>query len=484
MTADDLCYLSAREALGLFEARALSPVELLKALIDHAEAVEPRINAFTETYFDEALDQARKAEARYMRGGARRRPLEGIPLAIKDYQRIAGKRTTSGSLVFKDNVPEESDIAVARLLKAGAICHARTTTPEFCIAGVTHSRLWGITRNPWNTAFDTGGSSGGSGAALAAGTTTLATGTDIGGSIRIPASSCGVFGFKPPYGRNPETPLFNLDFCSHNGALARSVGDLAAVQNVISGPHPRDIASLKPKLRIPDDPSSPGGAGGLRGLRIACSPSLGLYELRPAVAENFEAALEILRGLGAEPVPVEVPWTREHMAAFDDYMAHIFGTYVAEIAADHGELLTSYALEFAQAAEATSSRKLLNALRKAVEMYDWFGPLMDRFDLFCCPTLANPAAPAGSDPFHARIDWDGEERIMQQSEWEMTWPFNFLSRCPVMSVPTGFGAEGVPTGMQIVGRAYDDRRVFRAAAAYEAATGFYRSPAERPAVLS
>jgi len=188
MNDSELCYLSATRAIRLFDQARLSPVELMQALIRRCESVEPEINAFTETYFDEALALARQAEARYRQGT--QRPLEGVPLVVKDEFKLAGKRRTSGSLVYRDRVDDDNDIIVQRLLDAGAIAHAKTTTPEFCLPGSCHSRLWGITRNPWNLDITPGGSSGGSGAALAAGTTTIATGTDIGGSIRIPAALC------------------------------------------------------------------------------------------------------------------------------------------------------------------------------------------------------------------------------------------------------------------------------------------------------
>jgi Asp-tRNA(Asn)/Glu-tRNA(Gln) amidotransferase A subunit family amidase len=191
----ELCYLSATEVLALFKARKLSPVEYLNSLIARAEQVEPTINAFAFEYFDEALAKAKKAEDRFMQTDARLRPLEGLPLAVKDEMDIKGKLTTNGSLYLKDNVSTETHYSIERLLRAGAIVHARTTTPEFSCAGVAHSRVHGVTRTPWNPSFTCGGSSGGSGAALAAGSTPLATGSDIGGSIRIPAAMCG--GMRP-----------------------------------------------------------------------------------------------------------------------------------------------------------------------------------------------------------------------------------------------------------------------------------------------
>ena len=239
---EELCYLTGREALARFRDRSLSPVELLQAFIERIEKVNPSINALTETYFDKALVKARQSEARYMKG--RPRKLDGLPVAVKDEFRLKGTRRTHSSLVFRDQVDRETDVIIDRLLKAGAICHVKTTTPEFCILGSTHSRLWGVTRNPWNLDITPGGSSGGSGAALAAGMATLATGTDIGGSVRIPASQCGIVGYKPPYGRNPEVPVYNLDFYSHSGPMTRSAADAALMQNVMSGPYNRDICLL------------------------------------------------------------------------------------------------------------------------------------------------------------------------------------------------------------------------------------------------
>src|SRR5690606_19514438 len=200
-----LCYLPAHEALSRLRARSLSPVVLLGAVIGRAGAVQGKVNSLTFTHFDRAIDEARKAEAKYARG-ARTRALEGLPVAVKDESAIKGMPTSGGSLIMKDDVADHTSEVNARILRAGGIVHARTATPEFSCAGYTWSRLWGITRNPWNPEFTPGGSSGGSGAALASGAATLATGSDIGGSIRIPASCCGVVGFKPPYGRNPEDP--------------------------------------------------------------------------------------------------------------------------------------------------------------------------------------------------------------------------------------------------------------------------------------
>ena len=274
----DLTYLSAEEALHLFRSRDLSPVELVTAAIERAKEVEPQINAFVEHLYDEALDQAREAEARYAGTGPPPRPLEGIPVAVKEEHPIAGRTWASGSVLSKDHMADITHPIVERIVAAGGIIHARTATPEFSCAGFTHSDLWGVTRNPWNLDYTPGGSSGGSGAALAAGTATLATGSDIAGSIRIPASFCGVVGYKPPYGRVPGHPPFNLDHYCGDGPMARTVADCALLQNVLVGPHPLDVVSLRPPVYIPEQ------LEGIKGWNVALSIHLGDYPVEPDVA--------------------------------------------------------------------------------------------------------------------------------------------------------------------------------------------------------
>ena len=295
----DLCYMPATRALELFRSKKLSPVELMQAVIDRAEAVQPKINAFTYTHFDDALAAARKAEAKYA-AGKRTRALEGLPVGIKDESYIAGLPTSNGSLTMKNFVAETTSPINERILRAGAIVHARTATPEFSCAGYTHSKLWGVTRNPWNPEFTPGGSSGGSSASLAAGTSALCSGSDIGGSIRIPAGTCGLVGFKPPYGRNPEDPPFNLDFYCHVGPLARTVSDAILLQNVMCGPHLSDIASLRPKLRLPADYKP------ISGWKIAYSPDLGFFEVDEDVRRNTEKALDVFRAAGATVEEVDL----------------------------------------------------------------------------------------------------------------------------------------------------------------------------------
>ncbi len=473
MTDTDLCYLTAAEAIALFKSRDLSPVELLQALIDRTDAVEPKINVFADTYFDEAMDQARKAEVRYSRPGTRTRPLEGLPLAVKDENKIKGRRTTSGSLAFKDAIDQSTSLSIERLLKAGAIVHARSTTPEFACAGVTHSRLFGVSRNPWNTNFTTGGSSGGAGGALAAGTTTIANGSDIWGSIRMPASCCGVLGFKPPYGRVPEDSPFNLDMYCHEGPMARSVQDLVLMQNVMAGPHPKDIATVRPKLTIPKELKP------IKGWKIAYSIDLGYFEVDPEVVRNTQETLAMLRDLGAVVEEVELGWSQTTLTAASNYLGHIFGNSIAALLPRYREQMTNYARSFAEFGQSTTATDFLTSMEVLNEMYASLGPILENFDALICPTMPLPAVAADYDPGVDQCQINGVT-VHPVWGWTMTYPFNMMNRCPVMSFPSGFAENGVPTGVQIVGRTYDDVSVFRIAADLERVRPIYGSKEQRP----
>jgi amidase len=479
MTDDDLCYLTAREAIGLFRQRKLSPVELMSALIARSDRINPRINCWSDTYFDEAMAAARLAEARYMRAGARIRALEGVPLAVKDAQRVKGRRTTQGSLILKDHVDDRSDPMIERLEKAGAIIHARTTTPEFCLSGVCYSRIWGVTRNPWNLDYGPGGSSGGSGAALAAGLTTLATGTDIGGSIRIPASASGIVGFKPPHGRNPDGPPANFDRYNHCGPMTRSVGDAALMQSVTAGPYPLDHDSLRARLRLPEEAQS------IRGMKVAWSLDLGYMQIDEEVRRNTLAALDVFRGLGADVEEAALGWTGEiEAAAMHWYNTMHFGRQTVWWKKTHAHLMTDYALKLADAIERTTG---IDDVHKAWEtshrMYQSLGPVLSSCDVFICPTLAVPAVRAEHDPWDPDFRINGV-RVDPEYGWVLTHQFNMLHNCPVMSVPSGFASTGVPTGIQIIARTFDDARVFRAALAYEqAAGGWFNDQKSRPGGL-
>ncbi len=473
----ELCYLGAVEALAAFRARKLSPVELMRAVIARAEAVEPKINAFPIKRFDEALAEARNAEARYMKSDGRPRALEGLPTAIKDETAIKGWRTTFGSLVFKDNIDTYTAPPAERIMKAGAIIHARSAAPEFSCAPFTHSRLWGVTRTPWNLDFSPGGSSGGAGAALAAGSTTLANGSDIAGSIRIPASMCGVVGFKPPYGRNPDAAPYNLDHYCHAGPLARSVADCALLQNVMSGPHAHDIAAIRPKLRIPAALST-----NIKGWRIAFSPALAGFDIDRDVARNTLAAVDAFRDLGAVVEEVDLGWKREDVVRGSwAHFAAIFVPWIEGIVKAHPDEVMDYSRELLACCRRFAAPSFLESLEIEARMFNRLGKVFRRHRVLICPTLPVPSVKAGESLIDPPLSIEGVEQP-SICHWLMTVCFNMVSRCPVMSVPSGLASTGVPTGLSIVGRAYDDVSVFRAAAAFEKARPWLDAPSRRPKI--
>lgn len=471
---DDLAYMSATEAATLFRARKLSPVELLDGVIARTAEMQPRINAFTFCHFDTARTAARAAEALFGGPHDDLPPLTGLPVAIKDAGHIAGQVTSAGSLTTSDHPASATSPVNARVLEEGGIPFARSATPEFSCASTTHSRRWGITRNPWNTAFTPGGSSGGAGAALAAGMTPLATGSDIGGSIRIPAGCCGVVGYKPPRGRNPVDPPFNLDFYCHTGPLARSVADAILLQNAMCGPHPGDPTTLRPRLVLSPE------YGPIRGMRIAVSPDLGFFEVDGDVVANLNQTLQVFRDLGAVVEPVTLPWDWGVIDAALGHLRHIFAASLGPELMERGADMTPYARSFAQASQDSTARDFFASMTRAGDMAVQFGAAMAGYDLLICPTNALPAVPADLDQSRDSVTINGVT-VDATLGWVMTAPFNMLSHHPVLSVPSGHAANGVPTGVQIVGQPYDDVTVFRAALAYETAIGgWYGDASTRP----
>ncbi len=459
----DLHELSATDALELFRARALSPVELLDALIARAEEVEPAIRAFSDELFDQARAQARAAARRYAHGGEPPRPLEGLPVATKERQAITGHVVTHGVAVDGQPPAEATDLVVQRVVDAGAIVHARTTTAEFCCLPVSHARRWGVTCNPWSPQWSAGGSSGGAAAALAAGTTPLALGTDIGGSIRAPAAFCGVVGFKPPYGRVPMDPPTNLDTWLHTGPMARTIADCALLQNVLAGPHSLDVASLRPALRIPAE------LGPVAGLRIGCVARPGDFPVAAEVAEQTIAVAGALADLGAIVEPVEVDW---RLADVNTAMWGHFGGAVAELRAfaeAHPDALSPYTLAFvAKASEMAARTMPADGLRAAARVYAALGPVLERYDALIFPTMGAIGFEAGEDYVERPLVVDGRA-VEHFADASLTPAFNICSRCAVLAVPSGRASNGVPTGVQIVGRTFDDVTVFRVGAAIEAA---------------
>jgi Asp-tRNA(Asn)/Glu-tRNA(Gln) amidotransferase A subunit family amidase len=470
----ELCYMPGFLQQQEFRARSLSPVEVLQAQIRRAEAVNPAVNAWTDTYYDEAMVVARQAEKAFAGKRGPVRPLEGLTLAVKDNQALEGKRTTQASLLYENDVASKNSPTSQRLLDAGAIVVAKTTTPEFCSAGVTYSKLFGVTGTPWNPAYTSGGSSGGSAASLGAGMVTLATGSDIAGSIRVPAACCGVVGYKPPYGRIPGNPPFNLDFYCQTGPLARSVGDCAMMTNVMSGVHPDDIASLRETIELPLEYPD------IEGWRVAWSVDLGAFNVAPEVRQNLLQTLDLLRDLGAEIEEVDLGWGNEVSEAAITYLDHLFGRSLARSYEEHGDKLCDYNVFYAKRAGTSDAEAFLSTYEVASDMYRGMGSVLDRFHAFLCPTVATHEVSAEAKPWET-IRVNGKDTITD-FDWVMSHPFNMLSRLPVIAIPNGIAANGLPTSIQVVSRSYDDRRVFQLASAIEKAAPWLDCDQRRPLV--
>jgi amidase len=462
----DLYYRTATELIAAFEKKDLSPVEVTRALIDRSQSVNEKLNVLTYTFYDRALAEAKRAEAAYASAAKARtlRPLEGITVAIKDFHSLAGEITTYGSKIFENFRPEKSAPTVDRLLDAGAIVLSRTTTPEFAHSGVTKSPLWGVSRNPWNTEWSCGGSSGGAGAAVAAGMVTVADGTDGGGSIRIPSCVNGLFGYKPPFGRNPLDYEHPMETLLHYGPIVRSVADGALLQNVMSGPHPADICSLREKVVIPD----PATLQGIKGWKVAVSMDLGYFEVDHEVQKNTREAADVFRSLGCEVEEVDVGWNRGTYDAWLTTWEGLFAGIAEQYLPRWRYEMSPFVVKILDAGRQHGAARFYRCNQVRGEMYWKLAPILDTHQILICPTTATPGIRAEHQDDAADFTINGKPAFAYL-DWAMTYPFNLLSQCPVANLPSGFGKNGIPTGIQVVAKTYDDLTIFRAAAAYEQA---------------
>ncbi len=454
----DLAYTPATELARLIRTGELSPVEVIENSLARIDEVNPKLNCFCFTYPDEALEKARAAE-RAVASGDALGSLHGVPIAIKDLTPTKGKTTTMGSRVYEHWVPDHDAVIVEKLTAAGAILVGKTTTPEFAYSSYTESPLWGITRNPWNPERSPGGSSGGSGAAVASGCVALAEGSDMGGSVRIPAALCGIVGLKPSFGRIPfEILPSQFDQLSHFGPLARTVADAALFLAATQGPDERDIQTLTQALDIEIPPPSD-----VSGLKLALSVDLGYYALDADVEANTRAAAEALREGGATVNEVALPWSRE---INDAWYAH-WGVYLATFFGDHleewRERMDPKVVALMDAGLAMSAVDFKKTEFVRTRQWQALAPVLSEHDALLCPTMALPARPVGGhDELGDRSDEGG-----RYHGYDMTELFNFVSQCPALSVPSGFTRDGLPTALQIVGRRHDDIGALRIGAALE-----------------
>ena len=456
----DLAFAPATEIRQLIASKKLSPVEITELFFSRIESLDSRLNAYLTLARDEALSTAREAEQAVVRGD-QLGPLHGIPISIKDLEMTAGIRTTSGSLLFKDRVPDVDSAVVERVRAAGAIILGKTNTPEFGLLGHTLNRLGDHCRNPWNTERTPGGSSGGAGAAMAAGLCSLATGSDGGGSIRIPASFSGVYGIKPTQGRvpfyagAPSPPVVNL--VSQSGPMSRTVRDSALLLQVLAGHDTRDVSSLR------DGPEDYLAAADrdIQGLRVAYSPDFGFAAVDPEVAEVSSRAAGVFEKLGCSvdqaDLALDPPFD-----VFDTIFDAVTAARYEAMVAGSADLLAGYTRQRLEHGAKVSGPDFVRTLGERDRLKAQFADLFERYDVLLSPTVATTAFPVGSPPDTIA----GREIDPFWGYVQFSAVINLIGH-PAASIPCGLSSDGLPIGLHIVGRLGDEATVIAASAAFE-----------------
>jgi aspartyl-tRNA(Asn)/glutamyl-tRNA(Gln) amidotransferase subunit A len=468
MTAEELGFTPATQLASMIRSKALSPVELVRAVLDRIEKLNPALGAFCTVTAETALAAGRDAEQAVMRGGALG-PLHGLPFSVKDLALTGGVRSMFGSHIFAQRVPDTDAPFVRRLREAGGILVGKTTTPEFGWKALGDSPLTGITRNPWNLAMTTGGSSAGAGAAAAAGLGPLHQGSDGAGSIRIPSAFCGIVGHKPTYGRVPMWPVSNTDSTSHAGPMTRTVADAALMLSVMAGPDPWDQTSLEAP------PADYVGLldRGVRGRRIAFSPDLDGLRVDADVAALVRTAAAAFETLGCTVEEVRPGFADSAEIVRCLWSSHYAGNY-GQYVAEWGARMDPGLLACIEHGRGYSAVDYVAVRGRKLAHWDSVRALFERYNLLLTPTVSVAAFPVGRlNPEHfPQHPWDW-------LPWaSFSYPFNFTGQ-PAATVPAGFTTAGLPVGLQIVGRRFDDLGVLQAAAAFEQARPW---AARRPAL--
>ncbi len=454
----DLTRLTAVRLVEGYRKGEFSPVDVTRAVLERAERVQPAVNAFVRLDADTALEQARASEARWRRGepvGA----VDGVPVTVKDILLMRGGPTLKGSKTISTEGSWEEDApSVARLREQGAVFLGKTTTPEFGWKGVTDSPLSGVTRNPYDLSRTAGGSSGGAAAAVAVGAGPLALGTDGGGSVRIPAAFCGVFGLKPTYGRVPLYPASAFGTLAHVGPLTRDAADAALMLDVISRPDARDWSALGPVSGSFVDALG----GGVRGLRVAYSASLGgQVAVRPGVGGVVRRAVEALAGLGAYVSETD-PDFSDPVEAFHVLWFSGAARVTQGLGAGQRALLDPGLREIRGMGARVSALEYLAAVDVRMDLGRRMGAFHSRYDV-----LVTPSVPVTA--FEAGVEVPRGAGCRRWTGWTpFTYPFN-LTQQPAASVPVGVDGEGLPVGLQVVAARHRDDVVLRVGdALYEA----------------
>ncbi|HET8577702.1 MAG TPA: amidase [Methylomirabilota bacterium] len=458
----DLCFTPATELLRLYHARKASPLEVMQSVLARIDAVNPTLNAYVTVARESALAAARKATAALKRKSALP-PLHGAPVSIKDLTPTKGIRTTWGSKIYEHHVPEEDALIVQRLKAAGAIVVGKTNTPEFGAGGNTFNAVFGATRNPWNPALTCGGSSGGAAVALATGMGPLAQGSDLGGSLRTPASFCGVVGFRTSAGLVPIYPReLAWDSLSVSGPMARTVADIALMLSVIAGPDDRSPISYavdtREFVRATKSPS-------IKGWRIAWTPDLnGLIPVDDEVAGVAHGATRVFRSLGAKVESV--------CCDFSEVNDIVLATRGLSFVANHSRYLPQWESQMQkglvwnikQGLSLTPEQIAHGELARG-RLWHRVREFMKTRDLLILPTVAVPPFPV-EQPYPTEING---KPLDNYTQWFFLTYGITVTGLPAISVPCGFTRSGLPVGLQIVGRRRQEAAVLCAAAAFEAA---------------
>jgi len=458
--APGLAYASAVELARRIAAGELSPVEVVHSALARIDAVNPALNCFCFVWHDEALVAAEAAADAVARGDVLG-PLHGVPVALKDATPTAGHRTTLGSFTHEHWVPDQDAYIVQALRRAGAIILGKTTTPEFAHTLVTESPLWGVTRNPWDLERTPGGSSGGSAAAVAAGCVPLAEGSDMGGSVRIPASWCGIVGLKPGLGRIPMDGLPSLfDTIAHHGSLTRSIDDARLFLAATQGPDDADVLSVTTPLALgaPTDPA-------VEGMRLGLSVDLGCWAVDPAVEAAVRAAAAALERAGASVEEVDLPLVPRDEQVWSELWAVYMAAYYGHLVADHEARMDGAVLRLIARGNAMSAVEVKRLDIERTSLWRRVARVLATHDAILCPTMATGPIPA-SRAGRAREARQHDGRLHSP---DMTSVFNLIAPCPALSVPCGWDADGMPVGMQIVGRRWREDTVLRIGRAVEVA---------------
>ena len=462
MNATDLCFTPATELGRLYRARQLSPVEVTEAVLARIDRLNPRLHAFLTVTADHARELARAAETRATRG-ALQGPLDGIPYSLKDLEPTAGIRTTYGSKFFESNVPTADGTVAARLRATGGVLLGKTNTPHFGYKDMCDNLLGPPCKNPWNTERTSGASSGGAGSAVAAGLGPVAHGSDGSGSIRIPSALCGIFGLKPSFGRIPYWPSQDLWAArSHQGPMTRTVRDAALLLQAMAGPDARDPLSID---AAPVDYLA-ACEGGIAGLRVGWSLDLGFAAVDPEVGELTARAAKRFGELGAHVEEARVDWGNPY-----EFHKVIYSVHVAarnyDRALQRPDWFETTLLRMILDAGKISAIDHTKALLARTAFAERVRETMERYDLLLTPQMPVAAWSAEPGPFEGLADLGGKPAHSIFDRVPFMYPFNLTGQ-PAANLPCGFTREGLPVGLQVVGRWHREDTVFRAAAAFEA----------------